>query len=384
MIGLLGASSGSGNPVLPVSWCRYGQDLYDLSPLSGWRFFTAWQLDAVALVALIVAGAGYGRAVHRVAVAHPVRPWPRRRSASFGAGLLVIFLATHSSVAVYDMSLFSVHMAQHLMLIMVAPPLLAAGRPLTLLLHAVHNPWHSRIKRTIRSLPVAVVTSPPFALTAYATTIVATHLSGLMDQIMQHPWLGQAEHLLYVVAGYLFFVLVFGDEPIRWRLSMPGRLLLVVMSMAVDTFVGIVLLQTTQPIAYIAHPGWGPNPLRDTQTGGAIMWFFGDAIMVVLIVLTFRAWVRRPEYARRQSHSWLERARVTTFDSHVREAPVARTGRPPDAGPATAPPPGERPDHPTGRPPDLDDDDARWAAYNAWLGRLAERDAQAGDHHGRR
>lgn len=365
-----------GDPVLPVSWCRYGQSVVDLPPLSGWRFVTAWQLDAVALVGLLVAACGYGWAVHRVRVAHPIRPWPWRRSASFAAGLLVIFLATHSSIAVYDMSLFSVHMVQHLMLIMVAPPLLAAGRPLTLLLHAVHNPWHSRIKRAIRSTPVAIATSAPVALAVYAVTIVATHLSGLMSQIMEHPWLGQAEHLLYVAAGYLFFVLVFGDEPLRWRLPMPGRLLLVVVSMAVDTFVGLVLLQTNQPINYIAHPGWGPSPLSDTQTGGAIMWFFGDAIMVVLIVLIFCAWTRRPEYARRQSHGWLERARLATFEQHVEHlGPVAArpyaTNRKPQASAAVGT-----------RRPALDDDEERWQAYNDWLASLAQQDSrmQAQDH----
>jgi putative copper resistance protein D len=283
------------------------------------------------------------------------------RTALFLAGLLVIVLATCSSIGVYDMSLFSVHMTQHLMLIMVAPPLLASGRPLTLLMHAVRNPWHRRIRSAIRSMPAAILTSPPVALAVYATTIVATHLSGLMDEIMARPWLGQAEHLLYVVAGYIFFVLVFGDEPLRWRLSMPGRLLLVAMSMAVDTFVGVVLLQTTQPIRAMRQPTWSSNLLGDTHLGGAIMWFFGDALMVVLIVLLFRAWVRRPEYARRQSHSWLERARLGTFERFAGTGVVT-------AAPAT---PRTQPTRTVryGRT-DYDDDDERLAAYNAWLARL--------------
>jgi putative copper resistance protein D len=344
-----------GDPVLPVSWCRYGQDDANLPPLKGMRFFTAWQLDAVAVGAVLLVAAGYLWATHRVAVRHPVRPWPLSRTALFLGGLLVIILATCSSIGVYDMSLFSVHMTQHLMLIMVAPPLLASGRPLTLLMHAVGNPWHRRIRSAVRSVPVGIVTSPPVALAVYATTIVATHLSGLMDEIMARPWLGQAEHLLYIVAGYIFFVLVFGDEPLRWRLSMPGRLLLVAMSMAVDTFVGVVLLQTTQPIRAMHQPSWSSNLLDDTHLGGAIMWFFGDALMVVLIVLLFRAWVRRPEYARRQSHSWLERARLGTFERFAGEG-VAM------ASPATRSVRSGRTDY--------DDDDERLAAYNAWLARL--------------
>ena len=353
---------------LPVVWCRWhGGRLLD--PLTARRLLTAWQVDTVALVALAPLAAGYAWAATRVRARHPSRPWPWARSASFAAGLAVVVVATCSSIGVYDMTLFSVHMVQHLLLIMVAPPLLAGGRPLTLALHATGNPWHTRIKRAARSRLVSAVTWPPVAYGAYAVTIVATHLSGLMDQVMSRPWLGQAEHLLYLVAGYLFFVLVFGEEPIRWRLAMPGRLMLVVLSMAVDTFVGIVLLQGSQAITMLPHPGWGSSALVDTQTGGGIMWVFGDGIMAVLVVLLFRAWTRKPEHARRSTRSWLEQSRQATLTAHTG---YRRGSSPPGDLPALAGPvsPGA----------DLDEDDAALAAYNAWLGAL---DSGAGRGHPR-
>jgi cytochrome c oxidase assembly factor CtaG len=339
----------------PADWARWPQQPEPLAPLRGWRFATAWQLDAPAVLLVAVLAVGYLRATRRVARAHPHRRWPQRHTAAFFGGLAVAVVAPCSSVGVYDMTLFSVHMTQHLMLIMVAPPLLAAGRPITLLLHSVRNPWHRRWIRVLRSPAAAVLLSPPVALVGYTVTIVATHLSGLMDRVMNNVWLGQGEHLLYLGAGYLFFVLVFGEEPTRWRLSIPGRLMLVVVAMAVDTFVGLVLLQTVHPIAMMAHPGWGGAALSDTRTGGAIMWFFGDALMVVLIVVLFRGWVRRPEYARRQSGSWLERARLTTFEGHT-------ASRPP-GGHDLLPAPGQR------RPgrAAFDDDEARRLAYNDWL-----------------
>lgn len=358
---------------LPVVWCRWhGGRL--LGPLSGWRLLTAWQLDTVALVALSLPAAGYAWAVGRVRARHPARPWPRARSASFFAGLVVVVLATCSSIGVYDMTLFSVHMVQHLLLIMVAPPLLAAGRPLTLALHAVGNPWHTRIKRAARSRLVSGLTWPPVAYGAYAVTIVATHLSGLMGAVMTRPWLGQAEHLLYLTAGYLFFVLVFGQEPIRWRLAMPGRLMLVVLSMAVDTFVGIVLLQGNQAITMLPHPGWGSSALVDTQTGGGIMWVFGDGIMAVLVVLLFRAWTRQPEHARRSSRSWLEQSRQATLTAHTG---YQRVRRPDLDGPAArTAAAGGVPANSSSHGADLDDDDQALTAYNAWLAALADGSAR--------
>ncbi len=350
---------------LPDVWARWPTRPDPLPPLAGWRFASAWQLDAPMVLLVALLAGGYLAASRQVARAHRRRPWPRRHTAAVLTGLAVTVLATCSSIGVYDMSLFSVHMAQHLMLIMVAPPLLAAGRPITLLLHAVGNPWHRRVIRVLRSPAASVLLSPPVALVCYAATIVATHLSGLMDQVMNDVWLGQGEHLLYLGAGYVFFVLVFGDEPIRWRLSMPGRLMLVVVAMAVDTFVGLVLLQTVHPIAMMPHPGWGASAVSDTHTGGAIMWFFGDGLMVALIVVLFRVWVRRPEYARRQSGSWLERARLATFDGHTaaRPSPQDGGGSSPDVGLG-------RGGRGQGGRSAFDDDEARLSAYNAWLAAL--------------
>ncbi len=349
----------------PDGWARWPTRPDPLPQLAGWRFATAWQLDAPLVLPVALLAGSYLAASRQVARAHRRRPWPRRHTAAFLAGLAVTVVAICSSVGVYDMSLFSVHMAQHLMLIMVAPPLLAAGRPITLLLHAVGNPWHRRVIRVLRSPACSVLLSPPVALGCYAATIVATHLSGLMDRVMNNVWLGQGEHLLYLAAGYVFFVLVFGDEPIRWRLSMPGRLMLVVVAMAVDTFVGLVLLQTVHPIVMMPDPGWGASAISDTHTGGAIMWFFGDGLMVALIVVLFQTWARRPEYARRQSGSWLERARLATFDGRTaaRPSPQDGAGSSPGVGPG-------RSGRGQGGRPAFDDDEARLSAYNAWLAAL--------------
>ena len=87
------------------------------------------------------------------------------------------------------------------------------------------------------------------ALATYASLIVGTHLTGLMNVIMTHPWAGQLEHLVYLVVGCQFFTLILGDEPIRWRLSAPARWLLLAIAMAVDTFTGVVLIQATSPIS---------------------------------------------------------------------------------------------------------------------------------------
>jgi putative copper resistance protein D len=254
----------------------------------------------------------------------------------------VCVFATNGSIAVYDQALFSAHMAGHLALVMVAPALLVGGHPLTLALAAARPAGRRHIERVARGRVVSVLTAPPVALAAYAVVIVGSHLTGLMDTIMRSTWAGQLEHLVYVLAGYQFFVLVVGNEPIRWRLAAPARWLLLAVAMAVDTFTGIVLMQGTHAV-HLAASGLHVDALSDTRTGGAIMWFGGDAVMAVIMVGLVVGWLRHVEREPADS-GWLEQARRATFREHTGVAADEVAG--------------------------VDDDDAARAAYNKWLERL--------------
>lgn len=326
-----------------------------LAPLTPVRMLTAWRLDMPALVGIVIPAALYGWGMVRVWRWHRARPWPAARAGSFAAGLAVVGLALCSSVGVYQDSLFWVHMVQHLMLIMVAPVLLVVGRPLTLLLHASRNPVHTAVKRVLRSRVVTVLTCPLVGVPVYAVAVVATHLTGFMNEVITNPYAQTGEHALYLTAGCLYLLPGFGREPIRWRLSPPSKILLILLAMPIDTFTGVVLLMTTHEPwpAYVAqHRTWGPAPLTDVHWGGAVMWIGADAVMMVLVLTALFAWVAKP--VRGGGLGWIEQARRAVLDEH-----------------AGLPGTGGRPGH-----DDVDSDEERLAAYNAWLARLAERDAR--------
>ena len=318
-------------------------------PPFGWSaVLTQWQSAPVVTACVAVIAALYVWGVVRVARQHPARPWPRWRTALFLAGLAVVVIALQSGIGTYDDVLFWDHMVQHLLLIMVAPPLLVVGEPFTLLLHASRNPLHSWAKRVIRSRVVSFLTWPPFGLVAYIVTIVGTHLTSLTGLILRNPLLHDAEHVLYLVVGYLFFLPLLGREPIRWRISYPIRILVLFLVMPVDTFTGLVLGYATSGIYTVGpRPPGGPDPVQDVHWAGAIMWIGGDAIMFALMLLVLLAWSRERRASWGMS-GWLEAARKSRFDEVV--AP---------GGPAAAPP---------GR--GGIDDDEHLAAYNAYLARL--------------
>jgi len=312
--------------------------------LLGSNLLTAWHLDATALVVIVLLGAWYLTCVGLAGVRNPGTRWPWTRTLLFFLGLAVIGYATNGAVAVFDQALFTAHMVGHLLLVMLAPALLVAGRPLRLALLASTPSRAARLEAVATGRTVALLTAPPVALAAYIVAIVGTHLTGLMDVIMRNNLAGQVEHLVYVLVGVQFFVLIVGDEPIRWRLATPAKWLLLAVSMAVDTFTGIVLIQGTEPIYLVPTPGVSVNPLSDTQTGGAIMWIGGDGIMAAVMIALVLSWLQRVDTTGADRKGWLEQARRATYASH--------TG----AG---------EPDEAT-----FDDDDAARESYNAWLANL--------------
>ena len=77
------------------------------------------------------------------------------------------------------------------------------------------------------------------------------------------------------------------------------------------TLAGVVLMLTGKPLApgyALAHPGWGPSALADQQLAGAIMWFGGDLLMMLLMIMVAVLWSRAGD-DRQGFGAWLEGAR---------------------------------------------------------------------------
>lgn len=317
-----------------------------------------WQFAPVVTVAVAVFAGLYLWGAARVRRRHPARPWPPLRTVSFLLGLLVVVVATQSGIGTYDDTLFYDHMIQHLMLIMVAPPLLVVGQPVTLLLHASRNPLHTWTKNVLRSWPVRVITWPVLGVVAYAATIVGTHLTSFMNVAMANGTAHELEHVLYLVVGYLYFLPLVGNEPTGWKLSYPIRIFLLFIAMPIDAFTGVVLNSYgTYPFSPMAPRNWGPSPLSDLHDGGAVMWIGGAAIMFVVIMCVFFGWSR--ERGPSTGTGWLESARRATMADRVAETVPEAAARP---SASASPKPG--------REVSIDEDDDQLAAYNAYLARI--------------
>jgi cytochrome c oxidase assembly factor CtaG len=262
-----------------------------LPKLSLAAVLTHWQFHVVPSVVTLVSLTGYLVGLGRAAGLR--NRWPLRRTVCWAAGWLLFAVTTESGIDTYGQVLFWIHMVEHLLLIMVVPLLLVVGSPLRLFVAAGSDP--ARLHSRLSSAPIAVLTHPVTGLLLYTATIVGTHLTGFMDQMMAHPWLAVAEQLAYVLVGTIFFLPLIGDEPLRWRLDAPTRAFVLVLSMPVDTFTGVVLSQASRypwPAMAAMHPSWAPSLLADLHGGGAVMWIGGDAIMVVVAGSLLATWSR--------------------------------------------------------------------------------------------
>jgi cytochrome c oxidase assembly factor CtaG len=327
----------NGGMVAPLTWH---------TALTTWQF--AWVPDLCAAVAAVIYLAGVARARRRGG-------WRWRRTASFLAGLAVLVVGVNSSIAVYSDVLFWIHMILHLLLIMAVPLLVIAGHPLTLWQAAGAPRLSGRLPGQADGVvrwAVGAVTFPLVALALYAAVLVGTHLTSFMQLMMTHTWVDHGEHLLYLSAGYLYFLTLVGSEPVRWKLSYPLRLFLLFLGMGMDTLVGLILIQTPNepwPAFAAIHRTWGPGLVEDVHWGGSVMWIGGDGLMVVVMLIVMFGWLRTPAGAKAGPGSWLEGVRRTAL-SGTGDGALAGTG--PAGG-------------------DVDEDSSALDAYNARLAQLA-------------
>lgn len=271
-----------------------------------------WSFEPDIWLPIIAAGLAYGLAKRHVDRRHPSNPVPRWRLWSWLAGLGALVLALTSPIERYDTTLFSAHMVQHLLLMLVAAPLLVLGAPITLLLRAstpeVRKRW---ILPVLHSRFVRFVSHPLVAWCAFALVMWFAHFSALFEAALEDETLHRLEHVLFITTALLFWWPVIGADPSPHRMSYPARLFYLALGMPLSSFLGMVIF-SAQTVLYPHYAtlerDWGMTPLEDQALAGGIMWVGGDAAFVVALVVVVAAWLRHEEREGRREDARLERA----------------------------------------------------------------------------
>jgi cytochrome c oxidase assembly factor CtaG len=255
-----------------------------------------WTFEPLPTLGILAASAWWFWAVRRVDAAHPANPVPLRRSVAFVAGMVALAFALLSGIERYDTTLFSIHMVQHVLLTLVAAPLIALSAPVTLILR-VSSPTTRRrwILPALHSRVMRFLAFPVVAWLIFAGVLWVSHFSPMFDAALEDPLIHDVEHALYLGAALLFWWPAVALDPAPWRMSHPVRALYVFLQMTQNTFLAVVVMNA-QTVLYAHYAtvqrSWGPTPLEDQQIAAAFMWVVGDMIFLIANLAILVGWSR--------------------------------------------------------------------------------------------
>jgi putative membrane protein len=245
-------------------------------------------------------------AVH-VAAGRRAPGWGRGPTAAFLAGLAVLAVTLLSPLHARGEALLSAHMVQHLLLTMVAPPLLVLGRPLAVLMRGGPRAARRPLADLVRARGAAAVAHPAVALALFAAVLVGTHVPAFYDAALTSAVLHDLEHLLYLGTSLLLWQVVLAPEPHPGAVSPIVRMLLLLAAMVPMAVVGVGLL-LQDAVVYPAY-GAGADALADQREGGSIMWLWGTLALAVAFMTAGWWGVVREERRQRARELALGRAR---------------------------------------------------------------------------
>jgi putative copper resistance protein D len=267
-----------------------------VGPPDAGSILLGWTFEPLPTLGIVVALAWWRWAVGRVNAAHPSNPVPRRRSVAFVGGMAALAVALLSGIDRYDTSLFSVHMVQHVLLTLVAAPLIAMAAPITSLLRVASRATRRRwILPMLHARLTRILAFPVVAWLIFAAVLWVSHFSPIFDAALEDPLVHDLEHAAYLASALLFWWPAVALDPAPWRMPHPVRALYVFLQMSQNTFLAVVLVNA-QTVLYPHYAtmarAWGPTPLVDQQMAAAFMWVVGDLIFLAAIMAVLVGWSR--------------------------------------------------------------------------------------------
>jgi len=225
---------------------------------------------------------------------HRSRPWPK--TGSYMAGVVVLLLALVSPLdTLGDRYLFSAHMAQHMLLVLVVPPLLLWGLPFS---------WADMARRhTALASIEAWIGCPPLSWLLGVGTLLGWHLPVFYEAALRHEGIHIVQHLMFLITATIFWWPVVGPGSARYD-GRPWVVLLYLFGAALaNSILGIVLTYAPVGIypSYLApadtlgilpllREQWGLTPAADQQAGGLLMWLPGGFVYLFAMIGTLARW----------------------------------------------------------------------------------------------
>jgi putative membrane protein len=262
----------------------------------------AWKPDPFAASLLAGSLAWYALGLWRMHRHGGLHHVPKLEIASFIAGWMVLAIALLSPIAILSEWLFSVHMTQHELLMLVAAPLIAIGRPVTPMLFAWPRRWRRVARGAAGTGVITFATAPLVVFAAHAAALWIWHLPPLYEAAVVSEGVHIIQHICFTATAALFWwSLIRG----RYGRLGYGAAFLYIFGTAVHSG-GLGALLALSPVPwyplYVDRAAGIADPLVDQQVGGIIMWVPSGIVMMLFALALFAAWLGEAE--RRRTKGW--------------------------------------------------------------------------------
>jgi putative copper resistance protein D len=225
----------------------------------------SWQIAPEILIPLFIIGFLYLKNTNSTT----------QQTVSFFTGLISIFAVVNSPIGARAMDYFSLHMIQHITLMMITGPLLVLGTPRSF------NPSNALFR---------ALTHPTLSWINYAILMIGVHLPGPHNFIMEHPWIHTyIEIPLYLVIPYFFYFNLLDRHLTNRRISPALSVISLFLMMVPETLTGFFI--------YVSHGSLYNDmyTLNDQRRGGSFMWAGAMIIDTVWMSFAVYHWIKSEE-----------------------------------------------------------------------------------------
>ena len=259
-----------------------------------WR---SWELDPATVIGLVVMGVMYTVGLWRMwrtaGIGHGIKRW---EAAGFLAGWVVLTLALISPLHPLGEVLFSAHMVQHELLMLVAAPLLVLGRPIVVWLRALPAASANGLGRFSNTrgwiFLWGLIAAPFSAWLIHAIVLWGWHAPALFQATLTSNWVHAAQHISFLGAAILFWwAVIHGHAGVK----NDGGAVLYLFTTAIHSGLLGALLTFSRTVWYPAYDDtadWGLTGLEDQQLGGLVMWVPACSVYIIAGLYFVARWLR--------------------------------------------------------------------------------------------
>lgn len=289
----------------PISAFAHGGEVHSDSPIAGprnWQELArSWGDDPLVWVGLgltaVLYALGLNRTWKAAGTGHGIRRW---EAWCYFGGWFSLVVALVSPLHPWGAVLFTAHMTQHEVLMLVSAPLIALGRPMVAFLRALPSPWAHALGRASNTpgwrKTWHAVANPFSAWLIHAIALWAWHIPALFDATQTNELMHALQHISFLSTALLFWWAVIHGRNAK---AAYGMAVLYLFTTAIHSGLLGVLITVAQRPWYgsYAHTtqSWGLTPLEDQQLGGLIMWIPAGIVYIVAGIAFMVGWLREGE-----------------------------------------------------------------------------------------